>query len=275
METEFHMTSRKVRSRGFTLTELLVVIGLIAMLISLLMPVLSKARSAANSAGCLSNLRQLGSAWQIYNAENRGRMLEYINSSPPPSELAWNCYWLGALDKLNVRGKVLLCPAADEPIPYSQPMAKGFGNVNYAWSGKFMSVGTVAKLNPATWRSSSYGFNKYLSVGGGGFGHDGKATNLSAVRTPAEVPVFIDCITIDVQPANYSLDFPAPAPEHLRGDPFPAGAQEHWKFLISRHGRGVNVCMADTSVKWVPLEETYLMTWKKSWMKYRLPLPIK
>jgi prepilin-type N-terminal cleavage/methylation domain-containing protein len=63
------MTSRSAsRSRGFTLTELLVVIGLIAMLISLLMPVLSKARSAANSAGCLSNLRQLGSAWQIYTA---------------------------------------------------------------------------------------------------------------------------------------------------------------------------------------------------------------
>jgi prepilin-type processing-associated H-X9-DG protein len=202
-------------------------------------------------------------------------MLEYVNAMPMSPDVPWNSYWLGVLDTLNVKGKVLLCPAAAEPIPYSQPMAKGFGNVNYAWTGKYMPPATVAKLNATTWRNSSYGFNKYLTVGGGGFGHDYKATNMSAVRTSAETPAFIDCITLDVQPINYDLDFPAPAPEHLRGDPFPAGAQEHWKFLISRHGRGVNVCMADTSVRWVPLEETYLLSWRKNWKKYRLPLPIK
>jgi len=271
------MTTRsRSWTRGFTLTELLVVIGLIAMLVSLLMPVLSKARSAANSAGCLSNLRQLGAAWQIYNAENSGRFLEYVSSTVTAPEVAWNSYWLGALERMNVKGNVLLCPAAHEPIPYAQPGAgKGLGNVNYAWTGKFMPNATVTKLNASTFRNSSYGFNKYLSIDAGGFGHDGKATRVTAVRTLPETPLFIDCISFDVIPENFSLDFPAPAPSNLRGDLPASSFKEHWKFLIARHGRGVNVCMADTSAKWVPLEETYLLTWKKNWMKYSLPLPMK
>src|SRR4051812_12502591 len=62
----------RMKRRGFSLVELLVVVGIIAVLIALLMPVFAKARRQADQVTCLSNLRQLGAAFLGYAGANRG-----------------------------------------------------------------------------------------------------------------------------------------------------------------------------------------------------------
>ena len=77
--------------RGFTIIELLVVISILAILTGLLIPVLQRARLKGLDARCMSNLRQLSLAGQMYWDDNNGQAFSYRGNSLNGG----NTYWFG------------------------------------------------------------------------------------------------------------------------------------------------------------------------------------
>ena len=132
-------TIRRGRA-AFTLVELLVVIGIIALLISILMPALGRARRLAQRTQCLAQLRQIGTAVQTYIAEHKGwtpiQPLDGRDHFAEPSRLDSNNSadrsLLGtALHYMNYERRVLACPVTqDEPwVPWGLPT--DYSNTNY------------------------------------------------------------------------------------------------------------------------------------------------
>ena len=130
------VSSYLARRRAFTLVELLVVIGIIALLISILLPTLSTARASAKQLACMSNMRQLGIASNFFLDEHDGWIVKPWQNTGPrsnvpwiplfdpeydpwefPLDASWDYVMMTYLDSANV----LACPSDntfDQPPPF-------------------------------------------------------------------------------------------------------------------------------------------------------------
>jgi len=156
-----YSTNRPHRAarRGFTLIEILVVIAIVAVLAAMLFPTLAKARASAQRVSCLSNMRQIGMAIQMYTMGHAERM-----PGPGPSGREW------PLSLQPYIGSTQIFSCITDPHE-GEPSIAGMG---------------TAKL--------SYGWNS-LDVGDGRYGFrkpDGTPLALSRVDQPSETIVIFD-----------------------------------------------------------------------------------
>ena len=138
------------RAKAFTLVELLVVIGIIALLISILLPSLASARRAALQTACLSNLRQVGLMFQLYANDNRDRIpLGYFGPFGVTGTTTiasqqygtvwfpiWGRYVSGNKAPLFTSPRVFYCPdQMDERFQYNTPSNRWWDTVAAAQAG--------------------------------------------------------------------------------------------------------------------------------------------
>jgi len=103
------------RCRGFTLIELLVVIAIIAILAAILFPVFARAREKARQTSCLSNLKQIALAEQMYEQDYDERTASY--SSHPAAAAAYS--YREMLEPYLKNDQVALCPSDDRDSGWS------------------------------------------------------------------------------------------------------------------------------------------------------------
>jgi prepilin-type N-terminal cleavage/methylation domain-containing protein/prepilin-type processing-associated H-X9-DG protein len=159
------------KRNAFTLVELLVVIGIIAVLIGFLMPALTKARAQANSVKCKSNLRTIGQMLVIYENDNRGYLYPVGPNSPitgRPTTLGTNVppheRWPMKLFK--IKGAPL------DPLPYDPTKYPVIQPLDPAAAQQIMLNFPAAPFSlpvllcPADlepWEAHSYVLNSHLS----------------------------------------------------------------------------------------------------------------
>ena len=119
--------------KDFTLIELLVVIAIIAILASMLLPVLNKARDSGKSTACISNLKQLGLAMWSYTDDNRGT---FPDGGSATAGTCWDLKLAKYMSYSISKGPAVYhCPAGMKSSSWSVPASRGYAMNSYVATG--------------------------------------------------------------------------------------------------------------------------------------------
>jgi prepilin-type N-terminal cleavage/methylation domain-containing protein len=185
---------QRSHSGGFTLVELLIVIGIIALLVSILLPAANRAREMSRRTVCLSNIRQLTAAWLMYAGEHQGRLCNLLGNPnwgegafplpdpqayvPPQTFIPQGQLW-PYLKEL----RVYVCPDDPQevhPDPANHAaisVVPGGTGCSYALNSLLGGVGTSAGWNGATAPAPYTSYHAYT---------------LGQIRYPGHTHVFIE-----------------------------------------------------------------------------------
>lgn len=274
---------------GFTLIELLVVVAIIALLIAILLPSLSKARERGRIAQCLSNVRQLAIEYRTYCQDTGARGLLYdadsVDKNPITSSHQYSqTQYMGDLRPYGLVHKAMYCPDAITPTNRKDQV----GGASLAWDGGNVpgvnqrhdlvesQVGYGGVNSTTKYYQGSYGFNGWLFVASSDeASYIGSGINIIkqpiANLTESLVPMFGDADFFVAWP-RYNDNVPltnghyepdgdiASANTNHNSDTLPTPYMS--RFAIDRHvNHSVNMAFADSHAENVKLPTLWTLQW--------------